>query len=118
MNVRLKAGIWVDAYLRRCAGAGLAVYIERRGDSDAGAILIKVDYLNGKTMVYSPAASLTALEQGDRQWSRLTGPDPVEESRAAEAIERQVSFDPDIWVIAVEDRTGAALLDDSMITEL
>ncbi len=116
--MRLKAGIWVDAYLRRCAGAGLAVYVERRGDADAGAILLKVDYLNGETMVYAPATSLSALEQGDRQWSRLTGPEPVEEARAAQAIERQVNFDPDIWVIAVEDRTGAALLDKSMITEL
>lgn len=116
--MRLKAGIWVDAYLRRCAGAGLAVYVERRGDADAGAILIKVDYLNGETMVYAPAASMSALDQGDRQWSRLTGPDPVEEASAARAIDRQVSFDPDIWVIVVEDKTGAAELDASMIAEV
>ncbi len=116
--MRLKAGIWVDAYLRRCAGEGLAVYVARRGDADAGAILIKVDYLNGQTMVYSPAAGASDLEYHDRQWTRLTGPEPVDEERADQAIERQTKFDPDIWLIVVEDKTGAALLDESMITEI
>ena len=116
--MRLKAGIWVDAYLRRCASEGLAVFLERRGDADAGAIFIKVDYLNGETMVYSPAIGAMDAEHNDRQWTRLTGAEPVAEEQAQQAIERQMKFDPDIWVIVVEDRTGGALLDESMITEL
>ena len=116
--MRLKAGIWVTAYLRRCSAEGLAVYVARRGDADAGAILIKVDYLNGSTMVYAPAVGAPDPDRDDRRWARLTGPEPVDEERARQAIERQVSFDPDIWVIVVEDSTGTALLDNSMITEL
>lgn len=116
--MRLKAGIWVDAYVRRCSAEGLGVYVERRGDADAGAILIKVDYLNGEAMVYAPAV-MTADQDGiDRQWRRLTGPDPVDEATAAKAVTRQLDFDPDIWVILVEDRTGGALFDESMIAEL
>ena len=116
--MRLKAGIWVDAYLRRCAVEGLAVYVERRGDADAGSILIKVDYLNGGATVYGPAPGAPALDTGERQWVRLTGPDPVDEAEAHQAIERQVKFDPDIWVLAVEDRAGAAQLDRGSIVEL
>jgi hypothetical protein len=116
--MRLKAGIWVSAYLRRCASEGLAVYVARRGDDDAGAILIKVDFLNGETMVYAPAIGMSAGDHGERQWSRLTGPDPVDDESAEQMIARQANFDPDIWVIVVEDRTGTALLDDSMIAEL
>ena len=116
--MRLKAGIWVAAYLRRCSAEGLPVYVARRGDVDAGAILIKVDYLNGETMVYAPATSISDPEHDDRQWARLTGPEPVDDERAEQAIGRQVKFDPDIWVIVVEDRAGSALLDESMITEL
>ena len=116
--MRLKTGMWVAAYLRRCAAEGLGVYVERRGDSDAGAILIKVDYLNGETMVYAPAAGTSAHDHGDRQWTRLTGPEPVYEEQAKKTIERQVNFDPDIWVISVEDKTGGAQLDKSTITEL
>lgn len=116
--MRLKAGIWVDAYLRRCAAEGLAVYVARRGDADAGAILIKVDYLNGETMVYAPAAGAMAHETSERHWSRLTGPEPVAEDRADQAIARQVNFDPDIWVIVVEDKSGTAQLDGHTIAEL
>jgi len=116
--MRLKASIWVASYLRRCSAEGLAVYVVRRGDIDAGAILIKVDYLNGETMVYAPATSTSDPEADDRQWARLTGPEPVDDERAEQVIERQVNFDPDIWVIVVEDRAGTALLDKSMIIEL
>ena len=116
--MRLKAGMWVAAYLRRCTAEGLGVYVERRGDSDAGAIFIKVDYLNGETMVYAPAAGAPDLEHGDRQWTRLTGPEPVGDEEAKKAIDRQVNFDPDIWVIVVEDKTGTAQLDEGTITEL
>ena len=116
--MRLKADKWIAAYLRRCSAEGLAVYVARRGDSDAGAIFIKVDYLNGETMVYAPATSTSDPDHDDRQWARLTGPEPVDEERADQAIERQLNFDPDIWVIVVEDRAGTALFDESMITEL
>ena len=116
--MRLKAGIWVDAYVRRCSAEGLGVYVERRGDADAGAILIKVDFLNGETMVYAPAVMTDEMDGIDRQWRRLTGPDPVAEPDAARAIARQLDFDPDVWVIVVEDRSGTALLDESMITDL
>jgi len=116
--MRLKAGIWVSSYLRLCSAEGLAVYVARRGDADAGAIFIKVDYLNGKTMVFAPALNASDPDGADRQWSRLTGPAPVDNERADHAIERQVNFDPDIWVIVVEDRTGSAQLDNGMIVEL
>lgn len=116
--MRLKADKWVAAYLRRCSSGGLAVYVARRGDSDAGAIFIKVDYLNGQTMVYAPATGTSDPDHDDRQWARLTGPEPVAETEADQAIERQAKFDPDIWVIVVEDRAGIALFDESMISEI
>ena len=115
--MRLKAGIWVAAYLRRCSAQGLAGYVARRGDPDAGAILIKVDYLDGQTMVYAPAVSAADPDRDERQWSRLTGPEPVDDARGEELIARQAEFDPDIWVVVVEDRTGQASLEASMIAE-
>lgn len=119
--MRVKSGIWVEAYRRRCSTQGLAVYIARRGDSDAGAIFIKVDNLNGGTVVFGPAVGMmtmdVTLDGQDRKWTRLTGPDPVDEEVADQMIERQIKFDPDIWVIVVEDRTGNAQLDQDLISD-
>ena len=45
--MRLKTGIWVAAYLRRCQIEGAAAVLRRRGAEEAGAIFIKVSRLDG-----------------------------------------------------------------------
>src|SRR5690606_4754640 len=40
--MRLKAEIWIKAYLRRCNAEGAFAVVVRHGDDDAGAIFIKV----------------------------------------------------------------------------
>ena len=47
--MRLKAEIWIKAYIRRCAAAGAAAVVVRHGDDDAGAIFIRVSRLDGTT---------------------------------------------------------------------
>jgi hypothetical protein len=47
---------------------------------------------------------------GERQWMVLS---EGAETEVDEAIKRQRSFDPDLWVIEVEDRAGRHLLDQS-----
>ena len=43
-----------------------------------------------------------------RVWAELaTGPEPDVDA----AVDRQRGFDPDLWVIEVEDRAGRHLLD-------
>ena len=51
--LRLKSEIWVKAYLRRCAVAGIDAVLLRRGDVDAGAIYIKVSRLDGTADLYA-----------------------------------------------------------------
>jgi len=116
--MRIKSELWVKAYLRRCAAAGMGVYVTRRGDSDAGAILIKVDRLNGTYQVYGPAIGSAFTEDGERRWQCLTGDQSTDDHAADTVIAQQVSFDPDIWVVAVEDRQGDALLADTLVEDL
>ncbi len=106
--VRLKAVIWVQAHLRRCNGAGLFAALVRRGDETAGSVLIKLNDLAGGFQVLSPARR----GDGTRIWLRATGAEPVDEAQADGYIERQLKFDPDIWVIEIEDRAGRHLLNE------
>jgi len=102
---RLKAAFWVQAYLRRLDLATIPAFVVRKGDETAGAVLIKSNPLNGEAALFSRVYD----ESGARVWQELAaGP----EAEIDLAIARQVSFDPDLWVIEVEDRESRTLLDE------
>ncbi|MCT8971242.1 DUF1491 family protein [Microbaculum marinisediminis] len=111
--MRLKSAIWVSAYVRRLSAEGIPVAVMRRGAEEAGAIFIKINRLDGTADVYGPAPQ-TAFEDDrpvERLWSRATGAEPVEDAKAEEYLARQRRFDPDLWVVEVEERTGRHLLE-------
>lgn len=73
-----------------------------KGDPDAGAVLIKLNCLDGRFALYAQVRDI----DGNPCLSCLTGPDPVAESDADTRIARERRFDPDIWVVEIEDREG------------
>jgi hypothetical protein len=104
--LRLTAGIWVSAYLARLRLADIPAFVVRRGDDTAGAVLVKLNTLDGKATCYQRSFDLMT---GERRWVELTSGD---EAKVDEAIARQRSFDPDLWVLEVESREGRHLLDE------
>lgn len=77
-----------------------------RGDATAGAVLVKLSTLDGQAVCYQRSFDLMT---GERAWVVLCeGSDADVDA----AIGRQRGFDPDLWVIEVEDKLGRHLLDD------
>jgi hypothetical protein len=111
-GMRLKAEIWVMAYLRRCRLEGADAVLVRRGDADAGAIYIKLSRLDGTAALFGPAPAGLDVMREDRQWRACLDPETAPEAEADAFLDRQVEFDPDIWIVAVEDRQGRHFLDD------
>jgi len=83
----------------------------RRGDNDAGIVLIKISRLDGTATVLSP----TMTAAGGRAWMRGTGTAPVPDPDAEAYIQRQRKRDPDLWVIEIEDRRGVFEIDEPVI---
>jgi hypothetical protein len=110
--MRLKAEIWVKAYLRRCNSQGADAVLVRRGDGDAGAIYIKISRLDGTAALYGPAPAGLEEAREERRWQACLKGDPAAEGDADAYLERQIEFDPDIWIVSVEDRQGRHFLDD------
>ena len=111
--MRLKSAIWVAAYLRRRHIDGTLAVVRRRGAEDAGAVFIKISRLDGTPELYGPAPQ-TAFEDArpaDRAFSACLKGQPVPESDVEAYLARQIRFDSDLWIIEVEDRSGAHLLD-------
>ncbi len=78
----------------------------QRGDNTAGAVLIKLNTLDGQACCYQRSFDLMT---GERKWMVLVD---GEEVTVDASITKQCSFDPDLWVIEVEDRQGRHLLDE------
>ncbi|EPX87006.1 DUF1491 family protein [Salipiger mucosus] len=103
---RLTTRFWVDAYLARLNFAMIPAYVIAHGDDTAGAVLVKLATLDGQARAFTRGFDLST---GDRHWTELTaGPEPEVDA----SIAKQRSFDPDLWVIEVEDRQGRHLLDE------
>lgn len=101
---RLTARFWVDAYLARLRVFDIPAFVVAHGDDTGGAVLVKLATLDGRAAVYQRSFDLMS---GERQWVELSsGP----EADVDEAIIRQRGFDPDLWVIEVEDKQGRHLL--------
>lgn len=103
---RLTTEIWVAAYLTRLRLATVPAFIVQKGDGTAGAVLVKVNTLDGKACCYQRSFDLLS---GDRRWVVLIEDD---EPQVDESINKQKGFDPDIWVIEIETRDGNHLLDE------
>ena len=113
--MRLKANMWIGAYLRRCQVENAYALVRRRGAEDGGAIYVKVALLDGTAQLYAPAPQ-TAYTDDDSASERLFaaqfGGQPVPEDKVESQLRREIDFDPDIWIIEVEDRQGRHYLDD------
>lgn len=103
----LKTEIWVAALIRRAETAGAFAAVAAKGDPTAGAVVVKVNVLNGRARLAVPAID----GEGARAWinplaneadAEGTVPEPEADAYAA----RRRARDPDLWVVEVEDRAG------------
>jgi hypothetical protein len=96
-EARIKAGMWVSAALRLAFNEGRGGAVLRRGDPDAGGILL---VLRGEAGL-SVLTQVTAAD-GEHAWMRATGPAPTPQEAADAYVDRQVGRDPDLWVVELD----------------
>ena len=100
---RLSAQFWVDAYLARLRLADIPAFVVRRGDATAGNVMVKLNTLNGSAEAFQRSFD----HSGARVWITLCKGSDAE---VEEALTEQRWFDPDLWIIEVEDKSGRHLL--------
>jgi hypothetical protein len=109
--MRLRADIWVAAYIRRCAVEGAPAVLRRRGAAEAGAIFVKIDRLDGTAALFGPAPQSEVKDGVDRVFAPLLREAWSEAGEAEARLKREIAFDPDLWIVEVEDRAGRCFLD-------
>jgi len=111
--MRLKSALWVAAYLRRCQVEGIAAVVRRRGAEEAGAIFVRIDRLDGTSDLFGPApqSAFDAVGSADRAFTPSLASQPAADASVEAYLAREIKFDPDIWIVEVEDRTGRNFLE-------
>lgn len=97
----LSTDVWVAALIRRAEIGGAFATVVRRGDDRAGSVIVKAfDTTARRARLYSEAFGV----DGERLWVQ---PVESEDERELDAyVERQRGYDPDLWVVEIEDREG------------
>ena len=107
---RLTAGFWVEAYLARLRLADIPAFVTARGDGTAGAVAVKLNRLDGTGVAFARGWNAS----GARAWTALA---EGAEADVDAALARQRRFDPDLWIIEVEDRQGRTLLEEPGLSD-
>jgi hypothetical protein len=110
MAFRLKSGIFVRALIRRAQVGGAYACVAQKGQEDAGAVFLKIDRLDGRITVLNQARR----GEGDLVWTRPLG-ETCDEAKADAYLEKQRKFDPDLWIVEIEDREGRAFVDEKIV---
>ena len=100
----LNSDLWVGALIRRAQIEGASATVVRRGDARAGTAIVKAyNTSTREARLFTEAFG----SDGDRLWIQpVTG----SESELDAYVERQIGYDPDIWVVEIEDRQGRHFL--------
>lgn len=94
---RLKAGLWTKMALRTGDSRGCPGVVLRRGDADAGGILVVLRGRSGLVVL-----SQMRTPDGALAWMRATGMEPVDQDAVDTYLARQLRYDPDLWILEFE----------------
>lgn len=79
----------------------MTVFVLHKGQEDIGTVLIKIARSNRMAFLYSRQRNF----DGELEWFNPLGDlhESLAESEADAYIEQTKNFDPDLWVVEVED---------------
>ena len=110
--MRLTTEFWVSAIVRRAFATGGFAAVVRRGATEAGAVMVTQRDRLGEIRLYGPApqTSYDEARPDERLFSELLR--SVDDEEIRKRIDRELRFDPDIWVVEreVDDATFAELV--------
>ncbi len=111
--MRLKSALWVAAYLRRCQVEGAFAVVRRRGAEEAGAVFVRISRMDGTSDLFGPApqSALDTSRGADRTFTASLAQQPAPDAAVEAKLEREMKFDPDLWIVEVENSTGRNFLD-------
>jgi len=102
----------VQAHLRRCSVDATPAALLRRGESERGTVLLKLNQIEAGCRILTQARDL----DGRLGWLAALGGKLVPEAEADAYIARQRGRDPDLWVVEIDSLSADAVLDTPVLS--
>lgn len=104
--MRLTSEFWVAALIRRVNNSGAFAALMNRGASEAGAIFIKVRSADGRYDLFTPAPQSAYEDRKPEDRLFIPAVNKGEEAEADARLSSERRFDPDLWIVEIEDYRG------------
>ncbi|MGZ9721109.1 DUF1491 family protein [Rhizobium miluonense] len=108
--MRLRSDIFVSAMTRRLFARGDFAAVERKGEEQAGAIFIRQRFRDGLETLYGPAPQSFFDGEGDEGRLFEIRSDRKEPAEIREVLDRELKFDPDLWIVELETDDAAEIV--------
>lgn len=111
METRIKTSLWVDAHVRTCFAADMPAFVVHKGDAERGGIILKLNRFLKGVQLFEQSMDF----DGNKIWRQIGNFnedfDRENDMLASEVIAKKRNFDPDIWVLEIEDMKSLYELD-------
>ena len=101
MDDRLPTKLLVGAQILQAATQNVPITVLHSGDPHSGMIVLKINLMNGQAHVLVQMRQIEELV-----WSPAGAAGHLPEAEADALLERQLRFDPDVWLLEIEDKQG------------
>lgn len=102
MDARIPAHLEVSALIRQTQAAGGFAILVKKGERDAGTILVVITENGATSRLYERMPQL----DGSRAWHRAMIQDPENKDDFESYVQRRMKQDPDVWVVELDIADG------------
>ena len=99
--------MWVDAHVRQCFLDDTPAFVVAKGDAERGGVILKINRFSEGVQLFEQSLDF----DGNKIWRRIGEYEAEHEREADMSVAKKRQFDPDIWVIEVEDNRSSYELD-------
>lgn len=109
MESRLPAHLDVSGLVRQVNGAGGFAAVIRKGERDAGTILLLLVENGANPRVFERMPQL----DGSRKWTLIKSEPIDSKQQIDEYLDRRSSQDPDLWIVELDIPDGERFIPES-----
>ncbi len=98
---RLPTKLLVSAQIRQAATQNVPITVLHSGDPNSGVIILKINLMNGQATVLQQIR-----HDAELVWAPAGTSGAQPEIEADALLARQLRYDPDAWLLEIEDKQG------------